>query len=280
MRIAIRYRSAYDYAAAVSFSRHVFRLFPRLDPTVRLEEFRFVTNAGADIQHRLDVWGNQAAVCFYPEKATTLQAELDLVMEVGERNAFHFLLERHAIDFPFHYEAGDRAALAPFLPPGAPAIALPFWQPPREPASTVSTLVDLNSALHDHLGYERREEGDPRSPAETLQVGTGSCRDFAALLVEVFHGLGIAARLVSGYLLEFGEGEHRAEGAMHAWAEAYLPGAGWLGFDPTNGTLCDHHHLPTAAGPTPADIAPITGNYYSPGHVPAAMSSSLAITLC
>jgi transglutaminase-like putative cysteine protease len=97
------------------------------------------------------------------------------------------------------------------------------------------------------------------------------------LLAETLRGLGLAARIASGYLCEFGEAGKVAEGALHAWAEVYLPGAGWVGMDPTNGTFCDHHHLTAAVGLTPADISPVLGNYYHATHVPAQMTASLQI---
>jgi transglutaminase-like putative cysteine protease len=279
MKIAVRYRSDYAYAEPVSFSRHTFRIFPRADPLVRIEEFRFRTNEDADIQHRLDPFGNNVAICFYAAKSDHLLAEFDAMISIEEKNPFHFLLERRAIDFPFLYDAEEQSALEPFLP-RVERVPLPFWEMPAEPSPTVETLCGLNSAIHAHIGYERRETGAARSARETLDIGSGACRDFAALLLEVFHGLGIAARLVSGYLLEWGEAERKAEGAMHAWVEAFLPGGGWVAFDPTNGILCDHHHIPAAAGRNAAEIAPISGDYYSKQPVPSRMSASLAIAQC
>ena len=108
----------------------------------------------------------------------------------------------------------------------------------------------------DHLAYERREEGVAREPAETIALGRGACRDFAVLLAVLLRQMGVAARLASGYMVETGERERRAEGALHAWTEAYLPGAGWIGLDPTNGILCDHHHILAAVGLEPGRRLP------------------------
>jgi hypothetical protein len=200
-----------------------------------------------------------------------------LLVSVTERNAFHFLLAPHAVEFPFTYRPEESRALQPYLH-GASPLTLPFWSP--KPAATVPFLVGLNNAIHDELGYERREEGAAREPAETLALGSGACRDFAVLLAATLRGLGIASRLASGYLSEFGEKNKRAEGALHAWTEAFLPGAGWTGLDPTNGTFCDHHHLTAAVGLTPEDVAPVSGNYYSKKHIPSQMAASLAMELC
>ena len=112
---------------------------------------------------------------------------------------------------------------------------------------------------------------------ETLALGAGACRDFSVVLVDSIRSLGLAARFASGYLCEFGAAEKKAEGSLHAWVETYLPGAGWIGLDPTNGTFCDHHHLTAAVGITPGDITPIDGSYYHSRPVPHEMSASLSI---
>jgi transglutaminase-like putative cysteine protease len=177
---------------------------------------------------------------------------------------------------PFAYQEPEARALTPYIDT-APALHLPFGQPSTEPQPTVKTLVALNEALHDNISYERREEGPARSAAETLQLGRAACRDYAVLLVSVLRGLGLAARHASGYLCEFGDEERRAEGALHAWVETYLPGAGWVGMDPTNGTFCDHHHLVAAVGVDPADVSPVEGRFYSKERVAHRLDAALVI---
>jgi len=260
----------------VSFSRHLFRLFPKADRYLSVRQLAFQTNMDAAVSYRRDLFDNEIASCFYPEKSAFLQAALQIELEITPRNAFGFLLDAHALDFPFTYTAEEAHALAPYLASG-PATVLPFWRPPTQPQPTVEALVALNEALHNHLEYERRDEGAAYAPEETLRLGRGSCRDFAVLLAEVARGLGLAARLASGYLCEFGSAEKYAEGSLHAWTEIYLPGAGWVGFDPTNGYLCNHHHITAAVGFTPADVSPILGNYFHPTAVPASMTASLQI---
>ncbi len=276
MKVGIHYQTQYAYAEPVSFSPHLFRLFPKSDRYLSVLHLAFQTNLDATVNYRRDLFDNEIASCFYPEKSALLQAGLQIELELTPRNAFGFLLESHALDFPFTYTAPEKHALSPYLQTG-PAPVLSFWQPPTQPQPTVDALVALNSALHDHLAYERRDEGAAYTPEETLRLGRGACRDFAVLLADVARGLGLAARLASGYLCEFGSAEKRAEGALHAWTEIYLPGAGWVGFDPTNGYLCNHHHITAAVGFTPEDISPILGRYYHPTPVAGSMTASLQI---
>jgi transglutaminase-like putative cysteine protease len=276
MRIRIDYQTQYAYAEPVSFSPHRFRLFPKTGRHLTINALAFQTNSGADVQYRHDLFDNEYASVFYPGKSALLQASLQIDLDVQERNPFGFILDRHAVDFPFTYLPREAGVLAPYLRGNGP-LALPFWTAPTEPQSTVQTLVGLNAALHENIAYERREEGAAYSAAETLRLGRGACRDYAVLLAEVARSLGVAARLASGYLCEFEDGEKVAEGALHAWAELYLPGAGWIGFDPTNGYLCNHYHLTAAVGLTPADIAPISGTFAPPLPQPPLMSASLHI---
>jgi len=277
MKIEVLYQAQYAYAEAVSFSLHLFRLFPRAGRDLVVRAGDFQTNLDAAVSYRRDLFDNEIASCFYPERSALLAANLRLELDVRERNAFDFLLESRAIELPFEYDEHERQVLAPYLQSTAPAPELPFWKAPTTSRGTVEALMELNGAIHGNIAYERREEGNPFSPGETLARGSGACRDFAVLLAETLRGLGIAARLASGYLGEFGTTEKRAEGALHAWTEAYLPGAGWLGLDPTNGTFCNHLHITTAVGLTPADISPVLGRYYHGTRVESQMTTSLLI---
>jgi transglutaminase-like putative cysteine protease len=262
MKVEIRYTAEYQYEKRVSFSPHTFRLIPKIDRYLKVRRFDFRTNRAAVVSWRRDLFDNEIASAFYPKPARTLTARLRLMLEVEEKNAFGFLLEGYALDLPFAYQAHEARVLAPYMD-ASPPPRLSFWSPLVAPQPTVETLVGLNEALHKNLQYERREEGSARSALETLELGRGACRDFAVLLVSILRGLGLAARYASGYLCEFGDGEKRAEGSLHAWVETYLPGAGWVGMDPTNGTLCDHHHLTAAVGAETADVSPVCGSFFS-----------------
>jgi transglutaminase-like putative cysteine protease len=274
MNIKILYRADYHYESPVSFSPHLFRLFPRQDPVTFSDKIVFETNPGADVQHRKDIFDNNIASCFYPEPAADLNVRIELDLRLLEKNAFHFLLDSHALEFPFAYAPDETRVLSPYLA-HRHKMLLPFWQPKKMP--TVDALVELNSALHRNIAYERREEGAARTPNETLLAGSGACRDFAVLLAETLRGHGVAARLASGYLCEFDAAEKRAGGALHAWTEAYLPGAGWIGLDPTNGIFCNHNHITAALGIAPDDVSPVSGSYFGSERVQSTMETSLQL---
>lgn len=276
MKVGIRYQTQYAYDEPVSLSLHRFRLFPKGDRYLRVLRLAFQTNLDATVNYGRDLFDNEIATGFYPGETGLLSVGLQIDLEIEPRNAFGFLLDSHALDLPFAYTPQETHALAPYLQQ-APAPVLPFWQPPASPQPTISTLTSLNNAIHESLQYERRDEGAAYTSEETLRLGRGACRDFSVLMADVARGLGLAARLASGYMSEFDSTDKRAEGALHAWTEIYLPGAGWVGFDPTNGYLCNHHHITAAVGFTPEDISPILGRYFHATPVASHMMASLQI---
>ncbi len=137
--------------------------------------------------------------------------------------------------------------------------------------------MGLNQALHEGIAYERREEGAALLPQETLLHGRGACRDVAVLMAETLRSAGLAARLVSGYLREGDAQTRRAEGSLHAWTEVYLPGAGWVGMDGTNGIFCNHNFVAAAVGLRPADVTPISGAYFHTAEAGSEMTFRLEL---
>ena len=279
MRIAVRYSARYQYAQQASFSPHRVRTFPRHDLFVNIERIAFSTDASADVQYRRDLFDNLTATCLYPAALDHLDFELEFDAVFQAWDPFHFLLDSHALRLPFDYLPEEATVLAPFRGTGYSTGTLPAPLSLSSPRPTVEALVAINSWLHENIGYERREEGDPLAPRDTLEREKGSCRDFAVLLAEVLRCHGLAVRLASGYLWQDSSqsSPEHAENAFHAWVETFLPGAGWIGLDPTNGIFCDHHFLATAVGLTARDIAPILGRYYGTKTIASTLQTELSI---
>ena len=278
MKLIIRYKADYAYGEPASLSPHLARIFPRTDLFVSVDKTHFATHPSGDVQWRRDLFDNLIAYCFFPEPVKDLPFQLDLELEVRERNPFHFLLDSRGLQIPCEYSPHERNVLSAFLEQG-PSFPLPSPLAPDGSRATVETLVNLTRWIHENLEYERRDEGEPFPPEETLRRGKGSCRDFGPLFAEILKVNGIAARLASGFVWEGdkAEEERRAESALHAWVEAYLPGAGWIGLDPTNGVFCDHHFVTTAVGLTHEDISPIAGTYYGKKAIPSTMTATLEV---
>jgi transglutaminase-like putative cysteine protease len=276
MKMGLRYETAYRYDEPVGFSPHELRLFPRSDRFHRVRRQELRVNDGATVRYSRDVFDNSVATIFFPERLSELRIALEVDLDLAEKNAFDFILESDAVEMPFSYTPEVREILGPYLRRGvSDELRVPGWSPLRERSGTVSALVKLNQTLHENIGYERREEGAALSPNETLQRGRGACRDVAVLLAEILRASELAARLVSGYLRETDEKMRRAEGSLHAWTEVFLPGAGWIGMDATNGVFCNHNWITAAVGLTPAHITPIAGSYYHKTRVPSVMTSKL-----
>ena len=278
MKLSIEYRAEYRYEGKVSLSPHIVRLFPRDALQARVCSFRFATNPHGSTHWRHDLFDNVVAQCFYPREENRLVFEFDAEIAVEERNPFGFLLDSRALQWPVEYEVREREFLAPFM--RAAQTELPAALRPMSGSEIVGALVGMNQWIHANIAYERRDEGDPHPPAETLRLRRGACRDTAVLLAAALRAQGLAARLVSGYLWESASDpvEHKAEGALHAWTEVFLPGAGWVGMDPSNGVLADHHYVAAAVGIVPDDIAPVKGLYFGDRKVPHRLVTTLEIT--
>jgi transglutaminase-like putative cysteine protease len=217
-----------------------------------------------------DPYANWLARFVFREKTAALLLAVDLEAEIAPVNPFDFFLEPYAESWPFAFPPDLREDLAPFLnaEPAGPNLKELLRSLPREPQNTIDFLVVLNRRLRHLIRYVTRLEGGVQTAEETLASGIGSCRDTAWLLVQVLRGAGLPARFVSGYLIELAtDAKPRASdavgdrdsGALHAWTEVYLPGAGWIGLDPTSGLLCGEGHLPLAATPHYRSAAPVSG---------------------
>jgi transglutaminase-like putative cysteine protease len=277
MKLTISYRAEYAYDKPVSLSPHVVRLFPRDAWPVRVTALDFSTNVSADVHWRRDIFDNLVARCFYPDHEPRLIFSFDASVETVARNPFGFLLETRALKLPVAYDGRECALLDVCL--GPDDLALPEGLRPAGDVDTVEALVGMNEWIYRNIAYERREEGEAFAPEETLNRGCGACRDTAVLLAAALRARGLAARLASGYLWESASdpAERKADSALHAWTEVYLPGAGWVAMDPSNGVFADHHYIATAVGTLPEDIAPVSGLYFGDQPVPGRLATSLRI---
>lgn len=287
MFLRLVHLTRYEYSAPVSFAPHALYLRPRETSRQRLHDFRLEIAPTARRVATNDPLDNALDWAFFaPENLTTkLEFRSELMVETLDTNPFDFFLKPTALTFPFTYEPGERLALTPFLTPRAdspPPEVLRAWLDrhlPSPPAETVPFLTALNTAVQRTLAYTRREEQGIQSAADTLARGSGSCRDFAVFLIELCRLLGLAARFVSGYLYEpaaTGNAPTLAP-AMHAWAEVYLPGAGWRALDATRGIFCDDAFVPVAHAAIAESVNPIQGAIYGPPGVTSQLTILLSV---
>jgi transglutaminase-like putative cysteine protease len=280
VKLRILYETTYQYECSVHFSPHHLRVIPRGDAWAQLLGFKFETRPPSIARLARDAFDNIVASFSFAEPSEKLELNMTADVKVTAKNPFDFILDAVAVELPFVYEREFSSLLRVFeRRHSRGAIALPGWTAPsaQSPRGTVETLVDLTRTIHENIQYERREQGRARSPIETLRRKRGACRDVAVLLAEILRGMGLAARIVSGYLREADDTVHRAERSLHAWTEVFLPGAGWIGLDPTNGIFCDHNFIATAVGVRPAHVTPISGNFYHYEPVPAQMTSRVEL---
>jgi len=287
MNVRIVHQTRYHYPETVQFTPHRIYLRPREDAHIRVESFDLEVHPRARLHWMTDPYENQIAVVHFQEPSNQIRISAEIEVTLRASDPFDFILEPHAEKYPFSYNPFERKALSPYLEIGSPANcsrALPWvWEEfPDLPGQSLELLTRINHRIHERFLYQRRDEEGIQTPDETIRTGTGSCRDFSRLFIEICRQLGFAARFVSGYLYDPPTGSQHidnvAEGAMHAWTEVHLPGAGWRGFDPTNGILANHNFIPSAVAAEPKLTSPIQGSYYhNQLRIPSTMEVSLKV---
>ena len=271
IHVALNHVTHYSYDRLVNLGPQVIRLRPCPHSRTRILSYSLkVTPESHFINWQQDPQGNYMARLVFPEKTREFRFEVDLVAEMSVINPFDFFLEPHAEHFPLTYEAWQRHELAPYLyqVAGGERFARYVSGISRKKQRSVDFLVALNAQLQQDIAYTIRMEPGVQTPEETLTKRSGSCRDTAWLLVQILRHLGLAARFVSGYLIQLTPDVKSLDGPsgpeadftdLHAWCEVYLPGAGWIGLDPTSGLFAGEGHIPLACTPEPASAAPVTG---------------------
>jgi uncharacterized protein (DUF2126 family)/transglutaminase-like putative cysteine protease len=271
IHVALNHVTHYRYDRMVSLSPQVVRLRPAPHCRTRILAHSLkVLPVDHFINWQQDPQANYLARLVFPDETREFRVEVDVVAEMAVLNPFDFFLTPYAESFPFKYDSNERRELVPYLvkSPATPLISTYLEGITRERVRTIDFIVDVNRRVANDIEYLIRLEPGTQLPEETLAKRSGSCRDSAALLVQLFRHLGLAARFVSGYLIQLVPDVKALDGPvgakqdftdLHAWCEVYLPGAGWIGLDATSGLLAGEGHIPLACTPEPSAAAPISG---------------------
>jgi transglutaminase-like putative cysteine protease len=272
VRVAMHHQTEYRFDRLVTLGPHILRLRPA--PHCRTSILSYSLKIQPEhyfINWQQDPFGNFQARVVFTDKMRLLRIDVDLVADMAVINPFDFFVEESAEYWPFEYEAKLRHDLTLYLEREDAGPQLRNWltQPPRERTNTIEFLVALNGRLQHAIQYQQRMESGYQSCEETLAKASGSCRDTAWLLVQILRHLGVAARFVSGYLIQLApetqssdepSGTQQDVTDLHAWVEVYLPGAGWIGLDPTSGMFAGEGHIPLFCTPDAGSAAPVSGS--------------------
>ena len=274
IKVALEHSTSYEFARPVFVHPHIVRLRPAPHSRTPIEAYSLdISPKEHFVNWQQDPFGNWLARIVFPEKVSRLEITVGLVADMMVVNPLDFFVESYAERFPFAYEPSLAADLAPYLQPVAGSDRVQAWRTglpslPDDGVPTVRFLADLNSAVYRDVAYSLRMEAGVQTPDHTLEAAIGSCRDSAWLLVSILRQYGLAARFVSGYLVQLAPDRAALDGPsgptadftdLHAWTEVFVPGAGWIGLDPTSALFASEGHIPLSATPHPSSAAPITG---------------------
>ncbi|MGD8591449.1 MAG: transglutaminase family protein [Gammaproteobacteria bacterium] len=262
-RIEITHTTRYEYAEPVELLTHKLYVRPREGHDIRIESSQLRITPNYKIRWERDIYGNSIALVDFLDKSPTLEIHSDVIVQHYAEQPLEFALDDSALHYPFHYNPLEQIDLIPYQMAVFPR-DYPIMQQwleevckPNKLMKTAVLLDALNKAISSHFQYQVREEPGVQAPQQTIESGSGSCRDFAALFIEACRVFGFASRFVSGYLL-VSDAQHLA---THAWSEVYLPGSGWRGFDSTSGTLVGGDHIAVAQHRHPEAIPPVSGSF-------------------
>lgn len=275
IRIALHHKTSYRYDRPVTLSPHEVRLRPAPHARTPILSYSLtVLPQDHFINWQQDPYGNYIGRFVFQEKSDVLEFTVDLVADMTVINPFDFFVEKYAETFPFAYPTQLTAELSAYLQAEPPGPLLLEWVAAARrdllavPMMTNDFLVAINQRLQRDIGYLLRMEPGVQEPEDTLHKRSGSCRDTGWLLVQILREMGLAARFVSGYLIQLRADQQALDGPsgaaedftdLHAWTEVYIPGAGWIGLDPTSGMLASEGHIPLACTAMPSSAAPVSG---------------------
>lgn len=272
IKVAISHKTKYKFDRSVSLSPHIFRLRPAPHSRTAIEGYSLkILPQNHFINWQQDPFGNYQARVVFPEKTNELSVEVEVIAKMEVINPFDFFVEEYAEKFPFKYDEILAKELVPYLEARESGPLLTEFLKNvivEDEINTVDFLVFANQKVYTHLDYNIRMEPGVQTCEDTLNIRSGSCRDSAWLLVQILRHKGIAARFVSGYLVQLTPDIKSLDGPsgpeedftdLHAWVEAYIPGAGWIGLDPTSGLFAGEGHIPLSCTPDYASAAPVTG---------------------
>ncbi|HSW03179.1 DUF2126 domain-containing protein [Aquabacterium sp.] len=271
IHVALNHVTHYKYDRRVAMSPHIVRLRPAPHCRTNILSYSLkIEPEGHFINWQQDPFANYLARLVFPEPTTEFRVTVDLVAEMSVYNPFDFFLEPEGEHFPFKYDEEVKKELAPYLvvEPATPKLKAFVDSLDYTPRRTIDFLVELNQRLQHEIRYLIRMEPGVQTPEQTLTNASGSCRDTGWLMVQALRHVGLAARFVSGYLIQLKPDVKALDGPsgteidftdLHAWCEVYLPGGGWIGFDPTSGLLAGEGHIPLACTPQPSSAAPVSG---------------------
>jgi len=279
-KLRIHHETVYTYTKRVKFGQHRLVVRPREGHDLRVESMNLTVSPAAEVRWIRDVFGNSIALLWFEKGAKELRIASDVLISRGSPYA-HRKHDKVPTPFPPVYDPLEGAVVAAYqqLSYPADAGAVAKWllgQAPTPPKDTESLVRLLNRAITKRIKYVRRDERGVQTPAQTIERQTGSCRDFATLLLDAVRSQGIAARFASGYV-ECNAAE-AGYASTHAWVEIYLPGHGWRGYDPTMGGVTSERHVATGLSNHPRGVMPVTGSYFGKASEFKAMTVAVKLT--
>ncbi len=282
-RLRIRHLTEYVFSTQVTLQPHRLLIRPREGHDVRIESSILEISPEYTIKWYRDVFDNSLAVVNFLKPASQLSITSESVIQHYEETPFNFFIEDYAVNYPFNYAQADWADLAAFQQPifiqdqGAVDNWLRQMGLRANNLQTFGMLTKLNQAIYQQFYYQVREEPGVQTPAQTIQKGSGSCRDYATLMIEACRCLGFASRFVSGYL--HAPATEAGNATTHAWAEVYLPGTGWKGFDPTSGLVTSTQHIAVAVARNPEAVPPVAGSFIGPAYEMPGLTVNVQVNL-